>query len=102
MAYDMIRVRNRWAVCAAARNARGDAVPLRLGVKFCASGAMAIFACSEQDKAEMARVAVELFPEIPEEMREGLGPVVFVNDNLGHKAVLAVFEKVLAEQGLLA
>jgi hypothetical protein len=66
--------------------------------RFCASGIVATKNVPALEMHRLNEVARELFPMSAGP--GGFGSVVWVNDVLGHEAVLQVFEKVLAEEGM--
>ena len=97
-AYELIKDESRWTRGAFARDARGESVrPLHsTATSWCAAGAI-IKATGRGvawvDNAEglvLQRVARKMFPEFI--------AYTELNDELGHEAILQVFEKAIVEE----
>lgn len=95
-AYELIKDPDRWCTRAMAVDKRGDSVAVndRDAVRWCAFGALKKYSPTKWASAAPAphsldRIVAELY-----------GPshtIISVNDNLGHAATVAVFEKALAD-----
>jgi hypothetical protein len=70
----------------------GDHTPAR----WCASGALAKFDVSPDEAVQLNQLARSLFPDSVRATGT-VGSLVWVNDELGHEAVMQVFEKALVE-----
>lgn len=97
-ARDLIADEQRW--CRFAMGVDADGVPqvgsLRTASAWCASGALLLMDVSYEDSKLLNRCVRELFPA--SKIAAGsIGSLVWVNDNLGHEAVMQAFDKAIVE-----
>ena len=103
-AYELIRDEEHWCQGLMAADAEGwstmaaDDPGWPRAVKWCASGAVVRCQVTAPECDALVRAAKTLFPEVRDVLiGSSFGPVVAVNDTLGHAAVLQCFEKALVE-----
>lgn len=100
-AYDLIRDEERWTVEYAATDRQGE--PVAPGsteaVRWCAVGALVRCAgwtaWSAGERNWLESLAKTMFPDL---RRYSISHVMGVNDELGHDAVMQLFEKALIQQ----
>ena len=98
-AYELLLDPDRWCQGSMAMNDRGSFEnPFSEdAVKWCASGASAITKMSREEDLALVAAAKALFPSVARVVSGSFGPVVAVNDVLGHEALMQCFEKALVE-----
>jgi len=94
-AYELIKDPERWTRGCFARTEAGTAVVPwdRTAAAWCAHGALLRVAC--EDATPVVDAARTLFPA---DMADDVLPLVRINDELGHEAVMQVFEKAIVEE----
>jgi hypothetical protein len=95
-AYELIRDEEHWCRGHMAIDEYGRTTNFAFAVRFCASGAAAKCETGLREDEALRNAALALF-SIPVGFHGQFSPVVWVNDFLGHEAVVQVFEKALVE-----
>lgn len=96
-AYEFARDPDHFTVGAMARNAHGRVVSpeSRRAESFCLLGLGKRFAFQGFEWLELYHAGIALFPQY--EMAPGILDVIRLNDQLGHSAVIQMFEKAIVQ-----
>lgn len=88
-AYELIKDKSRWTKGHSAVDENGDLTLVKQAVRWCAVGALSYYEAGVEDNVLIDVLAAKMFH---------LRDIIQVNDELGHEAVMQVFEKAIIER----